>query len=341
MSIVISPDFCVRPALCETLDVETAISDIILLNKIIQQDIDFLSISLCEDIMSHIEKKGFYPTDKIFKKQIKESGLDDFFSINDLVTALLNILDRTNDICEDNNIAGVINNDEDIKFTPELNTANGSAIDYCYRDTIKNLAAIKNINKKSHSIINSNFPNTINIEIKNPTIFINNIEIKKQLINEDIEVNSCIRQKILKLDISELYSHVKNKDNLHLVLFFRTLQAINEIGGDIQSIDLDSFVIGEHFFNSLYDCQCNPDAKFSDVFLETVSKLLAGNPKNEESPFRVGKEKTAKQKTKGDLLAYRTHITKSKEGLRLMYWKCKSGGIELANVGNKQDLEIK
>ena len=38
--------------------------------------------------------------------------------------------------------------------------------------------------------------------------------------------------------------------------------------------------------------------------------------------------------------AFRTHINKSNEALRLMFWKLNDGRLEFANVGPKGEEEI-
>lgn len=343
MGAVISPDFCVRPALCDIQSVENAIKDIIILEEIIRLKDNLIPISLCEELMLFIEDKGFYPTDKIFKKQIKESNCDDLYSVKDLVVSLLNIIDRTKDVCEENNILGVVCDDNNINFKPSFKTFESSKIGYCYRQTLANITAIKKVNNNHNSLVNSNLhelKNNINCELNNPTIYTQTKELVEKNIKEDIKISSSVKNYLLEVNTSEMYKKVENKESLRIVLFCKTLQIMRQHGSDIDALDLDSFIIGDNFYDSLFKCQCAPNDKFADVFLDTACRLLAGFPKNEGSAFRVGKEATAAQKKRGNQLAFRTHITKAKEGLRLMYWKCDFGLIELANVGNKQDLEI-
>ncbi|WP_299568549.1 hypothetical protein [uncultured Shewanella sp.] len=343
MGAVISPDFCVRPALCNIDDVENSIKDIIILEKIIRLNITLFPISLCEDLMTFIEEKGFYPTDKIFKKQILESECDDIYSVKDLVVALLNIIDRTQELCENNSILGIVYDEKSIKFEPSFSLINSSEIGYCYKKTLANILAVKKTKNQYNALVNPNlykFKNSIQCNLKNSTIYTQTEEIIDKSLSEKIEINSSVKQYLLTVNTSDMYRKVNCIESLQIVLFCKTLQILKSNGKDTNSLDLDSFILGNKFFDSLFKFQCNPNSKFSEVFLDTAARLLAGFPKNQESAFRVGKETTDPQKQKGNKLAYRTHVTKSKEGLRLMYWKCQYGFIELANVGNKGELEI-
>ena len=78
--------------------------------------------------------------------------------------------------------------------------------------------------------------------------------------------------------------------------------------------------------------------------------MLLGQPKSMASPFRVrpaskrGKWQPAERHD--GARGFRTHITKSHEALRLMYWEPKplvgSYGpiVEFANIGPKHELVI-
>jgi hypothetical protein len=100
--------------------------------------------------------------------------------------------------------------------------------------------------------------------------------------------------------------------------------------------DIPKFAVGSDFLASMDRLHVGPRRKFSGVIFKSCCHAILRNPKN---PIKVmGKPKQLKRES-DSALAWRTHITKHHEALRLMIWE--SGDTyEIANVGNKQELEI-
>jgi hypothetical protein len=74
--------------------------------------------------------------------------------------------------------------------------------------------------------------------------------------------------------------------------------------------------------------------------IDSCARILIDLPKQPVKPFRVS-ENSDKQRIRIDgASAYRTHLTKTGAGFRLMYWELSNGSIEFANVGTKFELEI-
>ena len=78
-----------------------------------------------------------------------------------------------------------------------------------------------------------------------------------------------------------------------------------------------------------------PNGTHAGVILEACARLVIGKPKNEEKPFEIA----ARQRDGAN--PFRLHVTKHHEALRLMFWKCPGHVLELANVGVKDELEIR
>ncbi|HYC04478.1 MAG TPA: hypothetical protein VED40_14385 [Azospirillaceae bacterium] len=109
--------------------------------------------------------------------------------------------------------------------------------------------------------------------------------------------------------------------------------------------DVPEFSIGDDFFGSLVTWGCGPSGKFSNCTLEVCARVLIGLPKYEVKKFlaRVsakGQGLVHKKRTKDGALAFRTHVSKDHEALRLMFWRNKDNHIEFANVGSKKELVI-
>lgn len=134
----------------------------------------------------------------------------------------------------------------------------------------------------------------------------------------------------LTADAFAIWKRAKSDSLLHLALFIKAMQVRKDAG---VGLDVGEFFIGSEFFESLRANAASRDQPRSSVVFETCAKLLAGYPKYAESEFD-------KTRSSDGAEAYRTHITKHHDGLRLMYWK-NGDVIEFANIGPKHELEIR
>ena len=141
--------------------------------------------------------------------------------------------------------------------------------------------------------------------------------------------------------MSFFLNHVNREYDLKLALFAGTLKLTLAAGRSIGEIELDSFLIGHDFIDSLKRNQAYISGVYFSVVFDTIVSLLADMPKNEVSPFRVSAD-SATQRTSSDksMKAFRTHITSSGLALRLMFWKKNDGQILLANIGPKNECKI-
>lgn len=101
------------------------------------------------------------------------------------------------------------------------------------------------------------------------------------------------------------------------------------------------FTLGDAFLDSVKACGAGARSDYAMVIIESCARIVLGIPKNPIIEFRVDAKPTSAQRTRDDgSLAFRTHLTKKGEGLRLMVWRLPNGVFEFANVGNKDDLRI-
>jgi hypothetical protein len=102
-----------------------------------------------------------------------------------------------------------------------------------------------------------------------------------------------------------------------------------------------AFRFGDQFLTSARQRAFGSRSDLATNLIESCARILIDVPKNRVNPFRVSEEATAAQRRRQDgALAYRTHLTKSGAGFRLMYWELNDRTIEFANVGTKFELEI-
>ena len=104
---------------------------------------------------------------------------------------------------------------------------------------------------------------------------------------------------------------------------------------------IDRFALGKGFVATLQRWECHSTGNYGRNVLEACARLVAGRPKSTEKRFRVDVDPSSRQRVRSDgASAWRTQITKSGTGLRLMYWRFDDGTIEFANVGSKHELRI-
>jgi hypothetical protein len=92
------------------------------------------------------------------------------------------------------------------------------------------------------------------------------------------------------------------------------------------------FSIGSEFVRSLKENQAFSDGKFASTVLETCARIAAGTPKYDINDFGV--------RSNDGALGKRTHATKHRPALRLLFWMHCDGEVEFANIGQKNDLDI-
>jgi hypothetical protein len=105
----------------------------------------------------------------------------------------------------------------------------------------------------------------------------------------------------------------------------------------------ETFTVGPHFVNSLEKWEAVGRGKHAGSTLAACCRIVARMPKEEINPLvrNTGAGKKTTQITRSDnATAWRSHVSKHHEGMRLMFWRKTDGTIELANLGPKSELEI-
>jgi hypothetical protein len=112
---------------------------------------------------------------------------------------------------------------------------------------------------------------------------------------------------------------------------------LKQSGGYQRWDSIPKFRLGEGFFESV---KRNPQS--SSVIFRKSSLLILDSPNIESRPLMSSEEANAKQvrRERDGALAFRLHLSKSHEAMRLMYWRLVDGTKELANVGPKAELII-
>jgi len=194
-----------------------------------------------------------------------------------------------------------------------------SVLHYC----LKGLNLSRKINFTGE--VNEIFP-----EVAGPLPFV---------INTDIDVFFDYFDFLRKCDGRALFDSAKNEAQFKLAFFAGAL-CLAEISGSKETVyKWEDFALGKEFLRSLNDNESGPGMRFGSTVYEAVVHILAYKPKSEINIF-TKTAGSAEARTDGDFTAYRTHLTSSGRGLRLMFWRDDEGAIEFSNVGNKFELKI-
>jgi hypothetical protein len=120
------------------------------------------------------------------------------------------------------------------------------------------------------------------------------------------------------------------------------IRARKQMGCSDPSANCDVFAIGKRFPESLARWQAWGDGKYASSTLETCAHLVGRLPNIKIARMFQYKGRRREDITRQEdgATAWRTHISKGNEALRLMFWRRTNGSIELANVGGKFELEI-
>ena len=157
-------------------------------------------------------------------------------------------------------------------------------------------------------------------------------------INAEAKIFNSYKKFLSEKNGTLLFSS-SDENSLKKAFYVGALNLESISGGILTSKPWRDFDIGQSFYQSLVENECAPGMRFGSVLFDTIVHILAGKPKSGLDIFTKSKD-SDEPRMHGKLKAYRTHITKSGRGLRLMYWQASTGFIIFSNVGNKFELEI-
>ncbi|WP_028971669.1 hypothetical protein [Sporomusa ovata] len=102
-----------------------------------------------------------------------------------------------------------------------------------------------------------------------------------------------------------------------------------------------AYRLGNYFLESAKQWGFFNRTDYAMLLVESCARIVLDAPKNPIKPFRVSST-SSEQRVRSDdgALAFRTHLSKSGVGFRLMLWQLPDDTIEFANVGDKDELII-
>ena len=337
MQVVITPHALMSPIHQSTLNVEDFLLHYRLL-RFISKNKDFASTYVFPDTIEILSDNNLYPIYKTFSNYLSQYDLDEEISPQDLVTLFHDIMSYCDDLDESNEVYEFeIENGFPfpiISTTPICNKFTNNSIAFCgYLEMVKNKPFLPLLDNNITS-------NTYSPLISKASVLDGDEVVELLNFQPNVALYTSCTDLMNNYSPSDLWKRSTTDFSYKLAIFYKC----KEISRNVQkaspvNLCLDSFEIGSHFIASLESHQCSGSGKFAMTLLDSIARLLLGEPKNEVKVFATSAGGST-PRTKGTDIAYRLHVTKSGEGLRLMFWKKICGTIELANVANKSDIVI-
>ncbi|KAA9000463.1 hypothetical protein FJU30_09435 [Affinibrenneria salicis] len=338
--LIINLEYLIAPLLCKQQCIEDFADNLrIIYEVIVNSDLEIVRE---ERIIDKMIAAQYFPSERIFKSIISKNP-DTIYSSQDIVKLLNRVIGLLNDY--DNNI-----DSHEIEWgnqfvTPQLKYLSNDRMEH-FKKLFYKASFRLILERKEFFILFSQecneFKNSRDIQIKT---IINDIypPINHSLpipIDNSLTLYSDIRKILENIKTQTFYNNADNAKKLKLAFYCGTIEYAKK--NRLKNyICWDDFDVGDGFLQSLSRNQCAGNQQFSSVLFNTVIRILYREAADlEVKPFMTAKN-SGKQRIFEGLKAYRCHITKHHEALRLMFWvDTESQKITLANVGPKMELII-
>lgn len=334
---IVSGDYIMAPALCVPENIDGFVEDLLRLKWVMDNEI-YPVVVLEDDILLNSYERGFFPCSKVFKENIAKSSEPTTYSSQDIVTIVHSLLEGATEISKFCGVSGIVLGTEFIheiisqcpleERKKELINLLTCTAFYSVYDKNKNGALLHFVPERGV------IPSTLRFGISLAQVGDSLIEDFDVEYNDD--VFGSYDALLIRFGSEKLISFIKCDFSLKLAIYVKTMELANEIGGYIH---WDSFDIGSSLLESMRVNQCMYGGKFSANVFESISRVLLHKPKYEVKVFYKSNSKTEARFFE-DFKAFRTHISKGSEALRLMFGIDSKNFIRITNVGVKQELEI-
>lgn len=331
MQLVVSCDFLISPAFCAPHLFENRINDLVTIKRDMEGGAGRILVEA--DTLAKLASLQYYPCAPIFKKNIP-SELAEFFSPKDIAKVVHSIASMT--VEQECSLP-------DSVADWNTKTINPNLVGCCHERSeaisqlIEEVFLANYLHEKCLSILHHPLEEKINsIEFSGELIHsIPETQPPPPLtLKNSVSIFSSYTDFLSKFDAGEAYNMAETQTQIIDAFAMGAASIVSQYG--VHGVNLYS--CGEGFFKSLSEHQCAPGQRFSNTAFDVICHVIAGVEKYPHNPMYADID-NKKQLVRDGKLAWRTHITKGNPALRLMYWT-KNSGIVLANVGNKNALEI-
>jgi len=338
--LIINLEYLVAPLLCGGKCINDFAEDLSIIHRISQHP--EVSIFKEEDIILKLTEANYFPSDVAFNSVLPHD-IELVYSVNDIVKLINKVIGSA----VENNISFLTHELEWGKQSvePHIEFLNKKREEY-YHELFKITLLNGFLSKDTSHILSfqKGFAFKSNVKYKIGTSLLDAypedlFELPHEF-NEEIFLYSDIKTIINDINCLELYQSSRNDDQLKLSLYLGAIKFAysNNIDG---YISWDDFDIGESFFESLVKNQCAYEQNFSSTLYNILIKIICRRSEDLAVNKFFKSDDANEQRVYRGLGAYRCHITKHHEGLRLMFWvEPSTKRIILANVGPKMELMI-
>ncbi|EKO3557818.1 hypothetical protein P0F15_002262 [Vibrio metschnikovii] len=337
MQVIITPHALMAPIHHDNINIDDFLLHYMLLNFFSRND-DFFSTCVFSDTVEILSENNLFPAFQTFHNYLHQHDLEEEISPRDLVTLFNNVMQNCEDIKEVNDvhefeIDGRFSFPQ-ITTTPICNNFTNNSVAFCgYLDKTKEFRILPlldcNIVSDQYDYI---IPKVCCLD-GGEVVELENFEASISLYKSCADLISCYSS-------SDLWRKSTTDFSYKLAIFYKCKEISDSQADSFgKNVCLDSFEVGSRFIDSLNSHQCSGSGRFAMTLLDSIARLLLEEPKNEVKIFATTAGGST-PRTRGGDVAYRLHITKSGEGLRLMFWQKTCGTIELANVANKSEIVI-
>ncbi|WP_367598005.1 hypothetical protein [Pseudomonas fulva] len=331
MQIVVSCDYLVSPAFCDSSTLDTKIKDLVNLKREIDGANPRATIE--SDALLKLTALGYYPSTSLFKQNFAANESTEF-SIKDVTKVVYHLASLTV---------------EDEDFFPDCiaywnNKSIAPNIEGCSHERsqaicelVEKVFLVNHFHGKEFSILHHPLESNHKSVVFSGELTNSIPETPPPLpvsLQDSIAVFSEYSDFLSQFDATSAYSSAQNPEDIEEAL---TLGAI-AIAKNSGKSGIRKFEFGAAFIDSLYAHQSAPQQRFANTAFDVICHVIAGVEKYPHNPMYSDLDKKI-QKIKDGKLAWRTHVTTGNPALRFMYWSG-DGGLTLANIGNKKDLEI-
>jgi hypothetical protein len=141
----------------------------------------------------------------------------------------------------------------------------------------------------------------------------------------------------------DVWNSAGDGTDVHFSILLKMKEIVAASGSPRSLESMPEFIVGSEFIDSLHENQSGPNSHPGSNVLDCCARVLLGTPKNSLDKFTKGPRSVNREqrvRKRDGALAFRTHVTKGHEALRLVMWRHPLGVFEFANVSVHNDFTL-
>lgn len=333
--ILLSCEFLIAAASCNPDQLDNVVTNLSEISSSIEVMNNIYLLE--EDLLLKLIERQKYPSEGHFAKNIKDAD-DCVYSAKDVVRIVNNILDHSRQFdYMSNSVFDLVNQTLAPNFLPQ-NTRSTELFTLLEGVSLHNEFSSSPAISVLHQCSVNNFKTTIFSATVTDTSESHDRTLPYSF-QRVAKLDSDYKSFLIEITISEIAGwNLDPEFKIRLAIYIESLKELKVRNESWDEIGFKDIVLSPSFVRSLEMNSSWFGQPFFNVSLGVLAKLFARSPNLTIDYFFESEGNVAR--THGEYTAYRVHITKSNQALRLLFWKNNSGKIVLANVGPKQELQI-